>query len=101
MSPERDCRLLFVDNSLKAEVKSVPGGEVTVIASSSRCPVSGIRIEEKRIWGLQPYFEIGIAAGMGILRDTLGEERVWSFVNANPPKDSGRIYRIMSAFLSL
>ena len=83
------------------EVKSVPENEVDIIAASVRCPVSGIKIKGKRMWGLQPHFEIGIGTGVNLLRGTLGEADTWNSLKANPPKDSGGIYSIMSAFLNL
>ena len=83
------------------EVKEVPLSEVEVFASSSRCRISGIRIKNKKIWGLQPHFEMGVAPGVSALRKVLGDEKAWENIEACPPEDSGHICHIMQHFLSI
>jgi GMP synthase-like glutamine amidotransferase len=82
------------------EVKSIPGSRATVFASSDRCTISGIKIKNKKIWGLQPHFEIGISEGMRTLRRTLGDQEAWENVKRDHPADSGHITDIMENFLS-
>lgn len=81
------------------EIKEVPASDVEIFASSSRCRISGIRIKNKKIWGLQPHFEIGVASGVSALRKVLGDEKAWENIEASPPEDSGHICRIMRNFL--
>jgi len=83
------------------EVREVPVPEVEVFASSSRCRISGIRIKNKKIWGLQPHFEMGVAYGVSALRKVLGDEKAWENIEASPPEDSGHICHIMQHFLSI
>ena len=81
------------------EVREVPESDVEVFASSSRCRISGIRIRNKKMWGLQPHFEIGVASGVSALRKVLGDEKAWENLEASSPEDSGHICRIMRNFL--
>ena len=81
------------------EVKEVPESDVEVFASSYRCRISGIRIRNKKMWGLQPHFEMGVASGVSALRKVLGDEKAWENTEAFPPEDSGHICRIMQNFL--
>ena len=81
------------------EVKEIPESDVEVFASSSRCRISGIRIRNKKMWGLQCHFEIGVASGVSALRKVLGDEKAWKNIDAHRPEDSGHICRIMQNFL--
>ncbi|MCZ2416477.1 MAG: hypothetical protein LC132_02840 [Burkholderiales bacterium] len=92
---------IFVFSHHCWEVKEIPESEVEVFASSSRCRISGIRIKNKKMWGLQPHFEIGVASGVSALRKVLGDEKAWENLEACPPEDSGHICNIMRRFLSV
>jgi GMP synthase (glutamine-hydrolysing) len=81
------------------EVKEVPESEVEIFASSHRCRISGIRIKNKKMWGLQPHFEIGVASGVSALRKVLGDEKAWENIDVFRPEDSGHICHIMQHFL--
>ena len=81
------------------EVKEIPESDVEVFASSSRCRISGIRIRNKKMWGLQSHFEIGVASGVSALRKVLGDKKAWENIDAHRPEDSGHICRIMQNFL--
>ena len=88
----------FVYSHHSWEVKSIPPEFTTITARSGRCPISGFRINGKKMWGLQPHFEISMGIGIEKMKNSKTEEELWVYLDNNPPKDSGLIFRIMKSF---
>lgn len=88
----------FVFSHHSWEVKRIPSELTTITARSEKCPISGFRINGKKMWGLQPHFEISIGRGIVNLRSSKTEEDLWIDLKNNPPKDTGLIFQIMKSF---
>lgn len=74
-----------------------------VLASTELCPVQGMRLKNKPVWGLQCHPEVDVPTGQKFLRDLVdrgfkGREALLEAL-ASEPRDSGLIYRIIPAFL--
>jgi GMP synthase-like glutamine amidotransferase len=85
------------------EVFNLPPG-FEVLASTDQCPVQAFRYGVRPVWGLQCHPEIDIPTGLRNLRalvaqDFKGREALLAAL-AQTPRDSGRIRRIVRAFLA-
>lgn len=78
--------------------------EFEVLASTDQCPVQAFRYAGRPVWGLQCHPEIDVPTGLRNLRDLVardfkGREALLAAL-AQTPRDSGRIRRIVRAFLA-
>ena len=86
------------------EVKDL-GDPFVILASTDVCPIQAFGIQGRNIWGLQIHPEIDIRAARGLLEDFRGvfPEYVTLYEGAlaSGPRDSGLIFKIISAFLGI
>jgi GMP synthase-like glutamine amidotransferase len=85
------------------EVRDLPS-TFEVLASTEACPVEAFRVGDRPVWGLQCHPEIDIPTGLGSLRAFLekgfrGRDLMLEALGQTP-RDSGRIGRIVRAFLT-
>jgi GMP synthase-like glutamine amidotransferase len=74
-----------------------------IFASTELCPVQGMRLKDKPVWGLQCHPEVDIPTAQRFLRDLVnrgfkGREALLEAL-ASEPRDSGLIHRIIPGFL--
>lgn len=85
------------------EVFDLPS-DFEILASTDQCQVQAFRYAGRPVWGLQCHPEIDIPTGLRNLRDLVAQDfkgrDALQAALAGTPMDSGRIRRIVRAFLA-
>jgi GMP synthase-like glutamine amidotransferase len=81
------------------EVAFVPSDKARVIAESDECAVQSFKLHGTPAWGIQSHFEIGVAEGLRLLRES--GYSVNAVQKGVPPLDTGFLVPLMDRFLAL
>jgi GMP synthase-like glutamine amidotransferase len=80
------------------EVVSVPPEKGTVVANSDEAAVQSFKVRDLPIWGVQAHFEIGVAEGVRLLRES--GHSIDDVQKGVPPLDTGFVVALMRRFLA-